>query len=81
MIKREFEDKLGATVSQEEYELIEKVYMYYPGINNKAEIASLFKIGGLILINDMLPRAEKIADLESRMSSLNTELNKLKGTE
>jgi len=81
MMKQEFEDKLGAAVTQAEYELIEIVYMYYPGINYASEIVSLFKIGGMLLIKDMLTRAEKIVELENKMSLINTELHKLKGRE
>jgi len=41
----------------------------------------MFQLGGMIIINDLLPRAEKIAQLESEMGRINMELNKLKGSE
>ena len=39
--------------------------------------ASLFKVGGMVLIHDMLPRAEKIKEVEAEMHRLKVELGKL----
>lgn len=56
MMKQEFEQRIGAEVTQEQYRMIEHVYMWHPSIPNvggKDVIAQLWKIGGMALIEDM----------------------------
>lgn len=60
MMKQEFEQRIGAEVTPEEYKIIERVYMWHPSIPNvggKDVIAQLWKIGGMALIEDMDHRA------------------------
>lgn len=64
MMKSEFEILIKKEVSEDEYNQIEMVYMYYPGINNKEEMAQLYVIGGKILMSDMHDRAIKIKRCE-----------------
>ena len=52
MMKSEFEDLIHGSVTDEEYELIETVYMWHPAIRNtsgKEEVAELYKSIGLII--------------------------------
>lgn len=78
MMKSEFENLLDRQVTEEQYNRIETVYMYYPGINNKEQIAQLYKIGGNPLINDMMERALKVKELEERMQADHRMLEDLK---
>lgn len=89
MTKQEFESRLGGnTVTEEEYKKIEYVYTYYPAIGSvcgKDQIASLYAMLGMTVINDMYPRAAKAEQLEkdiiaaqAHLSRLKIELEKLK---
>lgn len=56
MMKHEFESRIGAEVSPEEYKIIEHVYTWHPSIPNvggKDVLAQLYKLGGMIVIMDM----------------------------
>lgn len=79
MLKTEFETMVNQDVSDEEYEKIEKVYMYYPGIAYKSQIVTLYKQFGMVIIEDMLPRARDIKTLDFWARKLETEMRKLKG--
>lgn len=62
MMQCEFEELTGCTVTPGDYRLIELVYEYNPvikGKNPKKVIAELYKIGGMPLIKQMYPTAEK----------------------
>ena len=70
MLKREFEERVQMEIPEEFYEMVEVVYMNYPGIQDKDEIATLFKIGGETLIKDMYPRAKEIQKAETALSRI-----------
>lgn len=56
MMKHEFESRIGAEVSPEEYAIIEHVYTWHPSIPNvggKDLLAQLYKLGGMTVIMDM----------------------------
>lgn len=78
MMKSEFEVLLGKQVSEAEYAVIEKVYMFYPneeGITlSKSLVAEMFRVYGLRVFKDMLPRAERVEKLEDEMRALKKEL-------
>lgn len=81
MMKHEFEEKLGKSVTESEYKDIEFVYTFHPSISNtegKTQIAELYKIGGIRLIRDMIPTAKKAQILEEKIITANTDLMKLK---
>ena len=81
MMKAEFEEKIGVTITEDAYRAVELVYMYHPAcdcIHAKERIAELFQIGGMALIRDMVPRAKKCRDLEERISKLEAEAQKLR---
>ena len=70
MMKQEFEARIKATVTAEDYEVIEKVYTFHPiidEVDGKDQIAKLYAIGGMALINDMVPRAEEAQRIENEI--------------
>lgn len=67
MEKREFEEMTGTPVSDEDYRVIEMVYMWHPVIKNtsgKDEVAELYKSFGMAIFYDMYPRAERAFELD-----------------
>lgn len=91
MTKQEFESRLeaGKTVTGGQYKIIEYVYMYYPAIDEvhgKDQLASLYNMFGMTVINDMMPRARRMEQLEKdyfdtkkRMDEIEKEIKMLKG--
>lgn len=77
MLKQEFESMLGESVDQKDYEKIETVYMWYPNIDDKDDIVRLYGIGGMVLIMDLLPRAEEIKNIEDQIQRLTVRKNNL----
>lgn len=74
MTKSEFEYLIHGSVTDEEYELIETVYMWHPAIRNasgKEEVAELYKSFGLVIFKDMYPRAMKLKEIDEEIRSLN----------
>lgn len=70
MQKREFEERIERTVTDEQYKIIEAVYMWHPSIRNtsgKDEVAELFKSFGMTIFHDMLPRAKKAQELDEQL--------------
>ena len=81
MMKNEFEDLIHGSVTDEEYELIETVYMWHPAIRNtsgKEEVAELYKSFGIVIFYDMYPRAQKAKEIEEHIRLLfNFEFHRL----
>lgn len=74
MMKNEFENLIHKSLTDEEYELIETVYMWHPAIRNtsgKEEVAELYKSFGLIIFKDMFRRAMKLKEIDEEIRSLN----------
>ncbi len=74
MMKNEFEDLIHGSVTDEEYKLIETVYMWHPAIRNtsgKEEVAELYKSFGLVIFKDMYTRAMKLKEIDEEIRSLN----------
>lgn len=81
MMKSEFEEIIGRTVKEEEYDAIEFVYTWHPAISDtdgKQQIADLYKAGGMAVINDMSKRALMARDIEAMISKCQTRMNFLK---
>jgi hypothetical protein len=60
MMKHEFEERIGAELTPEQYEIVERVYTWHPAIPNvggKDKLAELYRLGGMDLIEDMDNRA------------------------
>lgn len=72
MLQGEFEVLIGKEISIEEYELIEYVYMNHPAIDDKHQIADIYKAGGLRVIADMLDTANKGRELRRQLQALRT---------
>lgn len=67
MMKHEFEERVGGTISDNSYAIIEKVYTWHPAISDtdgKDQIATLYKLGGMPMINSMVEAAEIMQDLD-----------------
>ena len=59
------------TISDSDYEIIEVVYAFHPAISEvrgKEQIALIYTAFGMIVINDMLPRAIKARELENKIA-------------
>lgn len=80
MMKHEFEEKAGISVTDSEYEKIETVYMYYPGINSQEEFLNLYKSFEFTVIIDMLPRAQQIKAKEQQIRDLKQAIKDMQQT-
>ena len=81
MMKHEFENLVGKEVTTKEYDIIETVYVNYPGIHHttgKEQVAELYKVFGLRIFEDMLPRAEKVNELEIQIRTKESQLKDLR---
>lgn len=89
MTKEEFMNKVAeatpkekkiAVVSDTDYALIERVYTFHPAISEtegKRQIAELYVNFGMVLIMDMLPRAEVMAKKESELREARAALSRI----
>ena len=79
MMYKEFIELIGGEkISCEDYQKVETVYMYHPLIGEvepKKQILKFWKLGGMALINDMLNTAEAIKDKQSKINSLEHEID------
>ena len=81
MEKRELEERIGKSVSDADYGIIETVYQWHPLIRNtsgKDEVTELYERFGITIFLDMLPRAEKAFELEGRLRCVQAEENRIK---
>ena len=81
MTRQEFESRIDSNVTAEEYSLIEYVYTFHPSISNtegKDQIAGIYKIGGMRLIKDMIPTAQKAEQLEKDIHKTTANLQDLR---
>lgn len=81
MQKQEFEERIERTVTDEQYKVIEEVYMWHPSIRNtsgKDEVAELYKSFGMTIFHDMLPRAKKAHELDELLRNAQREVQRIK---
>ena len=81
MQKSEFEQRIGRSVSESDYEIIETVYQWHPAVKNtsgKDEVAELWKSFGITVFIDMLPRAEKARELDEKLRCAQSEVDRIK---
>lgn len=81
MTKQECENMACATVTAEEYKIIEKVYTWHPAIRNtdgKNQIATIFLAGGMAVIQDMVETAEMAMEIDNERRELEAKMNALK---
>ena len=67
-------------VSHTDYALIERVYTFHPAISEtegKRQIAELYVNFGMVLIMDMLPRAEVMAKKEEELREARAALSRI----
>ena len=79
MTKAEFEQRIGAQISRQDYNIVEAVYMWHPLIPNaggKDKIAELYKLGGMTLMQDMFARAQQIEQKDTNLRRKHGELRK-----
>ncbi len=67
MLETEFELLTDKPFTPEEFEKIHFVYCYYPGVETHADIALIWTIGGIRLIEDMMPTAKHVENAEQEM--------------
>ena len=67
MMQCEFEKLLGKIVPEADYRLIEIVYQYHPSNLSKEAIVALYTEFGMLLIRDMIPRSDKMKELEENL--------------
>ena len=80
MMKVEFEQHINARISQEDYAIVEHVYMWHPAIPNvggKDKIANLYLIGGMDVIRDMNRRAVEIEEEYDKLCSREKEISEI----
>lgn len=89
MTKQEFMSKVAEAtpkkkeipvVSDTNYALIERVYTFHPAISEtegKRQIAELYVNFGMVIIMDMLPRAEVMATKERELREARAALNRI----
>jgi hypothetical protein len=90
MNKQEFMEKVAEVTPKEkqikevpdrEYSIIEKVYTFHPAISEtegKRQIAELYVNFGMVLIMDMVPRAELMAKKEEELREAQMALSKVR---
>lgn len=84
MMQHEFESRILGTVSPDDWEVIEHVYMWHPSIDDvkgKDQIAQLYLLGGMGLIQDMYygsMRAHALTDGMNQTANLIAELKEKK---
>lgn len=79
MMINEFTELVGKTISADDYNTIETVYMYYPGIETKTDIANIYKIGGMLMVKDLFKRAAAIMEATNRKLEAERQINNLSG--
>ena len=78
MLKEEFEERIGHPVSAEDYELIDRVYTWYPGIHDKDDIVKIYALLGMTGIKDLTPRCLRLIDLERQQRDVAKEFSRIK---
>lgn len=80
MTKSEFESRIENSVSNKDYEIIEKVYTYHPSVSEtkgKEEIAYIYRNFGMRVIKDMLATAKEVEEIQTEIQSLKLKLETL----
>ena len=78
MLRSEADTLLNMELDDKEWALLDMVYTFHPSIEDKQQLKALFVIGGWVLIEDLKPRAEKIAQLKEREYSAKVEMRRIK---
>lgn len=73
-MQEEFEKLLGEKVTEKDYRLMEVVSQYHPAHLDMKAIALIYKEFGMSLIRDMVPRADRMKELEIRKQKASHEI-------
>ncbi len=76
MMKDEFETLVEEKITDEEWEKVETVYMWYNEEFDKETIAKLWSLDKKIIF-DMYPRAKKIEDIYDKICELKKKIREL----
>ena len=79
----EFEALIDNKIGPEAYEKIETVYMWHPSISDtkgKEQIAYLYTEFEMQVIEDMLPRAQKLMNIKMQVDALKVQIRTLEKT-
>lgn len=74
MLPSELEAAMGRPFTEDGYEIIETVYMYYPGIEDKQQVYTLLRQFGTTIFHDLYPRAKQLAELSDKINRLKKEM-------
>ena len=77
MMWEEFDRNCNLKISDEDYKKVEFVYNYYPCNFSKEAIAKLVEEFGMVIIYDMLPRAQAAMEQEIQIRTLRAELKRV----
>lgn len=81
MTNEEFIARTNTNLSSADMNIVQTVYNFHPSIgeaNGRDQITQLFKVGGMALMKDMLPRAKKAQELETQIVKLRCQLDDAK---
>ena len=81
MSPQEFNELVGKEVSDREMNIIQTVYTFHPAIKDvggKRQIAKLYLEFGMTVIQDMLPRAERMMILDREFHKAKAEMDRVK---
>lgn len=78
MLKEEFEERLGHPVSAGDYDLIDRVYTWYPGIHDKDDIVKIYALLGMTGIKDLTPRCLRLIELGKQQREAAKEFARIK---
>lgn len=82
MMREEFIRELqhirgDATITAEDYAIVEYVYTWHPAImdvGGKRQIAEIYAHGGMLVIRDMLPRAKKAEEYDRKIRAIRKDI-------
>lgn len=80
MMKHEFEKRIGNEISDKVYETVELVYNWHPAIDaikGKDQMATIYKTGGVTLINEMVETARMMESLDGERRALVLKMEEL----
>ena len=77
MLKEELEAMIGRTVTVDQYDLVNRVYMYHPANLLKEHISVLWKMGGLKIFEDLAPVSDKMKELKKQELFIKTQLREI----
>ena len=78
MLQQEFEERIGQSITWEDYQIVDTVYSWYPVDMSKDQMAEIWKIGGMRLIKDLYPTAARMMELQERIENVTKRMEALR---